>query len=72
MQFYIYIWWYAECRLLGIWGIFSVLLRWAIAIKVWANAIKMPDQHKYDKKLISASYKMFRRVIEILTEVQLS
>ena len=27
---------------------FSVLLRWANAIKVWANAIKMPDQHKYE------------------------
>ena len=29
--------------------IFSVLLRWANAIKVCANAIKMPDQHKYEK-----------------------
>ena len=28
--------------------IFSELLRWAIAIKVWANAIKIPDQHKYE------------------------
>ena len=28
--------------------------------------IKMPDQHKYELKWISASYKMFRRGIEIL------
>ena len=28
--------------------IFSVLLRRANAIKVWDNAIKMPDQHKYE------------------------
>ena len=28
--------------------IFSVLLRRANAIKVWANAIKMPDQNKYE------------------------
>ena len=27
---------------------------------------KMPDQHKYKEKRISASYKMFRKVIEIL------
>ena len=38
---------------------FSVLLG-------WANAIKMPDQHKYFKKGIFASYKMFRKDIEIL------
>ena len=45
---------------------FSVLLRWAIAIKVWAYAIKMLDQHKYYQKRIFASYKMFREGIEIL------
>ena len=45
---------------------FSVLLGWANAIKVWANAIKMPDQHKYLKKRIFASYKMFRQGFEIL------
>jgi len=28
--------------------ILSVLLRRANAIKVWANATKMPDQHKYE------------------------
>ena len=38
---------------------FSVLLG-------WANAIKMPDQHKYLKKRIFASYKMFRKGIDIL------
>ena len=27
---------------------FSALLRRANAIKVWTNAIKMPDQHKYE------------------------
>ena len=33
---------------------------------MWANDIKMPDQHKYEYKWISASYKMFRKGIEIL------
>jgi len=32
----------------------------------WANAIKMPDQHKYKKKRIFASHNMFRMGIEIL------
>jgi hypothetical protein len=32
------------------WCSFSILLGWANANKVWANAIKMPDQHKYYKK----------------------
>ena len=39
---------------------FSVLLGWANASKVWANASKLPDQPKF------ASYKMFRKGIEIL------
>ena len=34
-----------------------MLLRWVNGIKVWANAIKMPDQLKYEYKWISASYK---------------
>jgi len=42
-----------------------VLLGQANAIKVRANAIKIPDQHKYEKKWIFASYKMFRMGIEI-------
>ena len=44
---------------------FSVLLIWVNAIKVWANAINMPDQHIL-KKRIFASYKMFRKGFEIL------
>ena len=44
---------------------FSVLLRLANAFKVLANAIKIPDQHKYEHKWISASYKI-RGGIEIL------
>ena len=43
-----------------------MLSRRANAIEAWANAIKMPDQHKYKWKWISASYKMFGRGIEIL------
>ena len=42
-----------------------MLFRKANAIKAWANAIKMPDQRKYEYKWISGSYKMFRRCIEI-------
>ena len=38
----------------------------ANAIKVWVNAIKKPDHHKYKLEWISASYKMFRRGIGIL------
>ena len=43
----------------------SVLLGWGNAIKVRANAIKMPDEHKY-KKIIFASCKMYRKGIDIL------
>ena len=50
-------WYCSQC-------IFSVLLRWSNAIKVWA--IKMPDKHKYEYKWISASYRMIKWVIEIL------
>ena len=31
--------------------IFSVLLRWANTIKVWVNAVKMPDQQSKWSKL---------------------
>ena len=34
---------YSQCS-------FSVLLRWVNAIKVWANAIKIQDQHKKIRK----------------------
>ena len=42
-----------------------MLLRRANAIKAWANAIKMPDQHKYQWKWISDSYRMVRRGVQI-------
>ena len=45
---------------------FSVLLRWANAIKVWANGIKTPHQHKYYKKVFLHPTKCLREGIEIL------
>jgi hypothetical protein len=41
---------------------FSMLLEWANAIKVWASAIKMPDQHKYKEFLLPT--KCLERVLK--------
>ena len=43
---------------------FSMISGWANAIKVWANAITMPDQHKYYKKRFLHPTKCLERLLK--------